>query len=239
MNDTTTGRTGDEAIDLLDDRMISVIDTALKVQAPLARNYVAKLEAKHPDWSREQLLAEVSRKFVKLLTTTGAGIGGVAALPGIGTAAAIGLTVGEGVSFAEACAFLTLSAAAIHDVDMTDAATRRLVMLGVLGGERGEKIIAKSMGQQGVQWDTVLAGGSGGLVPNLVSKQVSRYLRRKLMARAGGLWMGRLVPFGIGAAIGGFGSRAMATSVVEAVEEIFSQAPVVETSARSGGSIEK
>lgn len=237
MNDAA--QTPEQGIELLDDRMISAIDAALRIQAPLAKNYVAKLEAKHPEWSREQLLDAVSRRFVKLLTTTGAGVGGVAALPGLGTVAAIGLTVGEGVSFAEACAFLTLSAAAIYDVDMSDPAKRRLVMLGVLGGERGEKIIAKSMGRQGVQWDTVLAGGSGGLVPNLVSKQVSRYLRRKLIARAGGLWAGRLIPFGIGAAIGGFGSRAMARSVVEAVEAIFSQAPSVETTARPGGAIEQ
>lgn len=161
------------------------------------------------------------------MTATGAGVGGVALLPGIGTVAAIGLTVGEGVTFAEACAFLTLSAAEIFDVDMRDRNTRRLVMLGVLGGERGERIIAKAMGRQGMQWDTVLAGSSSGLIPNLLSKQVTRYLRRKVVARAGRLWFGRLLPFGIGAAIGGFGARAMARSVVEAVEEIFAQAPGV------------
>lgn len=216
-----------ESPEILDERWIAAIDAALKVQAPLAASYVRRLRAKKPGASRDVLLEDVSRRFTQLMTATGAGVGGVALLPGIGTAAAIGLTVGEGVTFAEACAFLTLSAAEIFDVDMRDRNTRRLVMLGVLGGERGERIIAKAMGRQGMQWDTVLAGSSSGLIPNLLSKQVTRYLRRKVVARAGRLWFGRLLPFGIGAAIGGFGARAMARSVVEAVEEIFAQAPGV------------
>lgn len=213
--------------DALDERWISMIDAALKVQAPLARSYVARLKAKRPSASREELMKDVSKKFVSLMTATGAGVGGVAALPGVGTVTAIGLTVGEGVSFAEACAFLALSAAAIHDVDMSDPTRRRLVMMGVLGGERGEEIVAKALGRQGATWDTVLAGGTSSMVPSIVSQQVTRYLRRKIMARVGGLWAGRLIPFGIGAVIGGVGSRAISRSVVEAVEDIFSQAPVI------------
>lgn len=210
----------------LDERWMSLIDTALKVQTPLARSYVTRLRAKHPGATREELLEDVSDRFTNLLTITGAGVGGVAALPGIGTAVAVGVTVGEGVSFAEACAFLTLAAAEIYDVDMRDRQTRHLVMTAVLGGEHGTEIIAKALGKQGLQWNAVL-GGSG-MVPNMISKQVTRYVRRRVVARTGGLWLGRLLPFGVGAVIGGVGSRTVARSVVEAVEQIFHQAPTIE-----------
>lgn len=213
---------------VLDDRWMGMIDAALKVQNPLAKSYVARLRAKKPHATREELLNDVSKKFVSLMTATGAGVGGVAALPGVGTITAIGLTVGEGVSFAEACAFLVLATASIHDVDMTDPNRRRLVMMGVLGGERGEKIVEKALGRQGASWDTVLAGGTSSMVPSIVSQQVTRYLRRRIMARVGGMWAGRLIPFGIGAVIGGFGSRAISRSVVEAVRDIFHDAPVVD-----------
>lgn len=210
----------------LDERWMSLIDTALKVQTPLARSYVTRLRAKHPGATREELLEDVSDRFTNLLTITGAGVGGVAALPGIGTAVAVGVTVGEGISFAEACAFLTLAAAEIYDVDMRDRQTRHLVMTAVLGGEHGTEIIAKALGKQGLQWNAVL-GGSG-MVPNMISKQVTRYVRRRVVARTGGLWLGRLLPFGVGAVIGGVGSRTVARSVVEAVEQIFHQAPTIE-----------
>lgn len=211
----------------IDERWIEVIDAALNVQAPLAHRYVERLRAKHPDATDRQLLEHVTKRFTTLTTAAGAGIGGVAALPGLGTVAALGLTVGEGVSFAEACAFLTLAAADIHGVDMSDRSTRRLVLMGVLSGERGTEIIAKAMGKQGLQWHSVLGGG-GGFLPGLISKQVSRYVRRRVVARAGRMWVARLLPFGIGAVIGGFGARSVARSVVEAMLEIFSQGMTLE-----------
>ncbi|WP_226985771.1 hypothetical protein [Brachybacterium sp. FME24] len=211
----------------LDERWLSVIDAALKIQTPLAHSYVERLRAKHPEATQRQLLEKVTGRFTGLMTATGAGIGGVAALPGVGTAVALGLTVGEGVSFAESCAFLTLAAADIYDVDMSDGSTRRLVLMGVLSGERGTEIIAKAMGKQGLQWNAVLGGGSG-FLPGLVSKQVTRYVRRRVIARTSKLWLGRLLPFGVGAFIGGFGARAVSKSVVEALLEIFSQAPTID-----------
>ncbi|MFC7373684.1 hypothetical protein ACFQS2_14960 [Brachybacterium sp. GCM10030267] len=216
-----------EFVEQLDERWLSLIDAALKVQSPFAHSYVERLRAKHPEATRRQLMEMVTRRFTGLTTATGAGIGGIAALPGLGTAAAVGLTVGEGVSFAESCAFLTLAAADIYDVDMSDKHTRRLVLMGVLSGERGTEIIAKAMGKQGLQWNAVLGGG-GGFLPGLISRQLSRYVRRRVMARAGGLWLGRLLPFGVGAIIGGFGANAVSRSVVEAMLEIFSQAPTID-----------
>ncbi len=218
----------------LDERWLAMIDTALKVQAPLAASYVASLRKKKPKATDDELMDMVCSRFLNLMTATGAGVGGVAALPGIGTIAAMGLTIGEGVSFAEACAFLTLSAAAIHEVDMKDSSTRRLVMLAVLAGERGEEIIAKSMGKKGVSWENVLAGGNAGMVQGLISQQISRYVRRRLMAKAGGLWLGRLLPFGVGAIIGGIGARIVAGSVIEAVRDIFSEVDVVESTTVEG-----
>ena len=110
---------------------------------------------------------------------------------------------------------------------MSDRSTRRLILLGVLSGERGTEIIAKAMGKQGLLWNTVLGGGVG-FLPGLISKQVSRYVRRRVVARTGKLWIARLLPFGIGAVIGGFGARSVAKSVVEALLEIFAQGAVLE-----------
>ena len=207
----------------LDDRWISLLDTALRAQAPVARRYVQGLRAKKPGASTEELMRALTLRYSVLATGTGAGLGGVAAMPGIGTATALGLTVGEGLVFAEASAFLTLAAADIHDVDMRDAETRRLVLMAVLSGERGAEIIAKSLGQQGMQWSSVLGGG--GVVPSFVTRQVSRYVRRRVLARTSGIWLGRLLPFGVGAVIGGVGARLVSRSVVDALEEIFEEAP--------------
>lgn len=219
---------GDGELDeQIDERWLDLIDTALKVQTPLARSYVARLRDRYPEATTHQLMHRLTTRFTTLMTATGAGVGGVAALPGLGTAAAIGLTVGEGVSFGEACAFLTLAAAEVHGVDMADPGTRRLVLMAVLSGDRGTEIVARTLGKQGLQWNAVLGGG-GGFLPNLVTKQVTRYVRRRVISRTGRLWFLRLLPFGIGAVLGGVGARGMARSVSEALGEIFSQAPTLE-----------
>lgn len=216
-----------EADGEIDERWIAVLDAALKVQAPLARSYVASLRRKKPEASDAELMRTVLKRFAAVATATGAGIGGTAALPGLGTAVAVGLTIGEGASFAESAAFAALAVAEIRGVDMSDPSARRLVLMAVLSGERGAGIIAKSLGKQGMQWSSLLSGG-GGMVPELVTRQVSRYVKRRVLARTSTVWLGRLLPFGVGAVIGGVGARAAARSVVEALEEIFSFSAVID-----------
>lgn len=208
-----------------DDRTFRIVDTALKVQRPLAATYVSSLRRKHPDLSEDDLVAHIEKRFSRMLTASGAGVGGTAALPGVGTAAAVVLTAGEGAAFAEACAFLTLAVAEIRGVDMGDAERRRAIVLGVLGGEKGAEIMGKALGRQGIQWSSVLSGVAPDFVVNAASKQFRRWIRRKVAARLGGVWAGRLIPFGIGAVIGGVGNHLLAKGVIDAEREIFSHAP--------------
>ena len=142
----------------------------------------------------------------------------------MGTALAVGLTAGEGAAFAEACAFLALSVARVRGVDMTDPERRRMVTLGIIGGERGSEIVAKALGKQGAQWSTVLDGIAPDFVMAQVNKRVKKWIQRRAATRLGGVWLGRLAPFGLGAAIGGFGNRAVAKGVIDASREIFSHA---------------
>lgn len=223
---TPTGA-ADQGGEAVDDRTFRIVDTALRVQRPLAAKYVASLRAKdkHAGKDDDALVAHIEQRFTTMLTASGAGVGGVAALPGVGTAAAVVLTAGEGAAFAEACAFLTLAVADIRGVDMADPERRRTVALGVLGGEKGAEIVGKALGKQGAQWSTVLNGVAPDFVVRAANNQVRRWIKRKVTTRLGGLWAGRLVPFGLGAVIGGVGNRSVAKSVIEAERMIFSQAP--------------
>ena len=71
----------------------------------------------------------------------------------------------------------------------------------------------------------MLSGVAPDYMVKFADKQVRTWIKRKLAARMGGLWAGRLIPFGVGALIGGVGNRAVARSVIEAERTIFSQAP--------------
>lgn len=220
----TDALTPEEAGVQIADRHFALIDRALALQAPLANKYIDGIRRKNPDLSDDEVVRRIEKQFLTLATATGAGVGGTAALPGVGTALAVGLTAGEGAAFAEACAFLALSVARVRGVDMTDPERRRMVTLGIIGGERGSEIVAKALGKQGAQWSTVLDGIAPDFVMAQVNKRVKKWIQRRAATRLGGVWLGRLAPFGLGAAIGGFGNRAVAKGVIDASREIFSHA---------------
>lgn len=223
----------------IDDRTFTFVDTALRVQRPAAAAYVRSLRAKNPGMSDDELVAHIESRFKNIMTATGAGVGGAAALPGVGTVAAMALGVGDGAAFAEACAFLTLAVAEIRGVDMRDADRRRAIALGVLSGDKGAQIMGKALGRQGTQWESVLNGVAPDFMVNAASRQFARWARRKVLARLGGVWAGRLVPFGVGAVIGGVGNRGLAKSVIEAEREIFSHAsPRIIDGTPSAGALE-
>ncbi|MBK0330613.1 hypothetical protein I8D64_04275 [Brachybacterium sp. MASK1Z-5] len=205
-----------------DERVLGIVDHALRIQRPVADKYVDSLRRKHPEMSEEDLVGHVEKQFRRLLTVSGAGVGGAAALPGVGTVAAIALTSGEGAAFAEACAFLILAVARVRGVDMGDQASRKTVVLGVLGGEKGEQLVSKALGRQGLQWGAVLNGVAPDFVVSAVNNQIKRWIRRKIAARMGSVWAGRLIPFGVGAVIGGVGNRVIAGGIIKAEREIFS-----------------
>lgn len=224
---------------LLDDNQLNLIDKALAAQAPLARKYVDGLKKKNPSWGEEELVSQIEDRFVKLATAAGVGIGGAAALPGLGTVAAIALTAGEGLAFAEACAFLTLGVAHARDINMSDPNVRRTVVLAILGGEKGEEIVTKALGQRGVQWSALLGGSAPEFATKAVNGQVSRWIKRAVARRLTGAWLGRLIPFGVGAAIGGVGNHMLAKTVIEASRDVFRHAPrtTVESTAVNRGEI--
>lgn len=54
---------------------------------------------------------------------------------------------------------------------------------------------------------------------------MQRTFLRKMLATQGASMLGRLVPFGIGAAVGGFGNRFLGKKVVEAASLAFGSLP--------------
>jgi hypothetical protein len=214
----------------LDEGILAVVDEVLRIQAPLADRFVDRMRRRRPGEDTDALTRRLERQFVTSMTGSGAGVGGVAALPGVGTAVAIGLTTGEGIAFVEACAFLTLSIARAHGVDMHDQAVRRTVVLSVLGGEQGELLVSKATGRRGVRWTGVVGGMVPEAILNPVDRRLRRWVRTRLAARAGGVWTARLIPFGIGAAIGAVSNLTIARAVLVAERTAFAASGTVVTS---------
>jgi hypothetical protein len=198
----------------------------LGVQRPLVLAYVKRLRAKRPGASAEVLIAVAERDFLRAVTGTGAAGGATAVIPGIGTAAALGVSAGVTVAFLEASALYAQTVAELHGVAVRDPEQAKLLVMAVILGDEAagllsgvsEQIVDGSTGPWGAAVSTL--GGQGGTWSMVGKELQSRFLRRFAASQTAGA-MGRALPFGIGAAVGGVSSRVLGRRVVVSTRRAF------------------
>lgn len=209
---------------------------ALDIQRPLVLMNLNRLRKKHPDETPAQLADRLTKQYLLSVTGGGAAVGGTAVVPGIGTVAALGLSAAATVGFLEASALYAQSIAELHGITTDDPDRAQALVMAVMLGEDGRKMI-KEFANQGRGGLNSLTGpgpasgvaavftGSAG-VSEVLFQQLRRSFFRKILVRQGAGFLGRLIPFGVGAVIGGVGNRAMGKAVVKSAQNLFGPAPV-------------
>jgi hypothetical protein len=203
----------------------ALIDRAVRVQQPTVAGYVARLRRRHPDAEPADVVAMLERQYLVAVTGTGAAIGGTATAPGIGTVSALVIGAGETVTFLETTAVFVLAVAEVHGVHMEDVERRRALLLAVLLGESGSVIMEKATGRATQHWAKVLPDRVPRTAVEAANRQLARWLVRRYGARQGAVVLGRLVPFGLGAAIGGAANAAIGKTIISSVRRAFGAAP--------------
>lgn len=208
---------------------------ALDIQRPLVLMNLNRLRTRHPNETPAQLADRLTRQYMLSVTGGGAAVGGTAVVPGIGTAAALGLSAAAVVGFLEASALYAQSIAELHGITTDDPERSRALVMAVMLGEDGRKMIKEFATQSrgGLNSLTgpgpasgvaaVFTGSAG--VSEVLFQQLRRSFFRKILLRQGAGFLGRLIPFGVGAVIGGVGNRAMGKTVVESAQHLFGPAP--------------
>ena len=205
--------------------VVRALDTSLAIQHKLVVRHVQGVREEHPDASPREVIEHLESQFLKAVTFAGAAVGGAAAVPGVGTVAAVALGAGEVVGFLEAATLFTLAVAHVHGIDVEDVERRRALVLTVILGESGRDAVGKVAHR--------LPGPIGGIVGGKLSTPSVRELNsglvrsfaRRFAIRQGALAFGRLVPFGIGAFIGGSGNRLLGRNVIRGAKETFGAPP--------------
>jgi len=118
-----------------------------------------------------------------------------------------------------------LSVAEVHGVPLDEIERRRTLVLGILLGESGSKSIGKVAERTGQHWARQFVSA----VPTATLKQINKVLGRNFVTKYGTkqgiIVLGRAVPFGIGALIGGAANATVATLAVRAARRAFGPAP--------------
>lgn len=198
------------------------IERAVEVQRPLVLANIRRLQRRHPDASAAELVKILEHHYLAAVAGGGAAVGATAVVPAVGTAAALGLSVAATVGFLEATALYAQSVAELHGVRLQDPDRSRTVVMAIMLGEEGTAMMQQL--SKGQPWGSAIGGASSGVFGAL-GTTVRKQFMRKMLARQGSVIIGRALPLGVGAVIGGAGNYTMGRSVIKAAHRAFGEAP--------------
>ncbi|WP_207311573.1 hypothetical protein [Lentzea alba] len=205
--------------------ILDLVDKAIGLQTSMVRKNIARARQRNPEATPAEVIGTLEKMYVSALASTGAAVGGAAAAPGVGTGISLALSAGEALSSLELSTLYVLSVAEVHGVPLEEIERRRTLVLGILLGESGSKSIGKVAERTGQHWARQLVSA----VPTATLKQINKVLGKNFITKYGTkqgiIVLGRAVPFGIGAVIGGAANATVATLAVRAARRAFGPAP--------------
>jgi hypothetical protein len=207
--------------------LAQVIERSSRIQGPAAEAFVARLRRSHPGASPGEIVAKLEKRFVSVVTASGAAIGAAAIFPGIGTVAALSAAAGETAVFLEAIALFVLALASVYGIPLDNRERRRALVLGVLVGDNMKNGVAELVGSgrtSGAWVSESMASLPLPAISNLNSRMF-KYFAKRFALKRGALMFGKLLPVGIGAIIGAIGNWLVSKKLVRNARSAFGPPP--------------
>jgi len=208
--------------------LAQVIERSAHVQGPAAEAYVARLRRAHPEAGPAEIVTKLEKRYLAVLTASGAAVGTAATFPGVGTLTALSAGAGETVFFLEATALYVLALANVYGIPADHRERRRALVLAVLVGDDSRRAIGELIGPGRTNggW---LAEGMAALPMSTLARLNTRMLKyavKRYAVRRGALMFGKMLPVGIGAAIGSVGNRIVGKKIVGHARAAFGPPPL-------------
>lgn len=212
---------------------VRMLDKALAVQRPVVLAHIRSVRLRHPDATPAELVRILERRYLFAVTGGGAAVGAAAVIPAVSTPVALALSGVETVGFLETTALFAQSVAEVHGIHVENPDRARLLVMTLMLGQEGAQLLGQFTQQ-------ITAGGPGRsafwgeiitktLPRNAVGPVLDR-LQAVFLRHFGGVGgaslLGKAMPFGIGAAIGGTGNHLLGRRVVASSRRAFGIAPL-------------
>jgi len=207
------------------------VDRLLSVHRPVVLAHLRGIRRLHPDASPQELLVILERRYVAAVTTGGAAVGASSMLPFVGTGISLGLSAAETAGFLETTALFAQSVTELHGIAVTDPDRSRALVMTMLMGKAGSDLLKQIAGQatggttRNAYWGQVVTSSLPQFVVGPVADQLKNHFVRRFATGQGANILGRAIPFGIGAAIGGVGNLVLGRTVIQSARTAFGPAP--------------
>lgn len=211
---------------------IRALDRVLSIQRPVVLAHLRSIRLRQPNATSAQIIRTLERRYLAAVTTGGAAVGATAVVPGIGTGVTLALSGVETIGFLEATTLFAQSVAEVHGIPVSDPDRARALVLTLMLGQEGVDLVSQFASQatgRGPSRDkywgemvtkTIPRAAMGPIVDRLKTTFV-----RQFAAKGGASWIGKALPFGIGAAIGGTGNHILGRRVLAGSRRAFGIPP--------------
>lgn len=214
--------------------LVRALDRVLGVQRPVVLAHIRDIRLRNPHATPAQLIKILERRYVLAVTGGGAAVGASAVIPMISTPVALTLAGVETVGFLESTGLFAQSVAEVHGIPVDDPdRARMLIMTLMLGKEAGAllgQFTRQAVGRGGSRsmfWGEIVTSAlPRGSVGFVMDRLQAAFLRKFAKFGAGSV-IGKALPFGIGAAVGGTGNLLLGRKVVASSQLAFGPAPAV------------
>jgi hypothetical protein len=216
----------------LSPKVLAAIDRVIAVQRPAVLAHIRGVRNRHPLASPAEVLRILERRYLAAVTTGGAAVGATAMIPAVGTGTALALSGAETVGFLEATALFAQSVTELHGIALEDPERARALVLAMMVGGPSQDLLKQFAGQAtGVGptrsrfWGELITKNLPRTVVSQLADQIRRiYLPRLIVTQTGSM-VGRIIPFGIGAVVGGVGNQLLGRTIVRAARAAFGPPP--------------
>jgi hypothetical protein len=212
---------GDHATNAL----AAAVDNGIGVQQPTVEKYIARARQRNPSATPSEVIASLERQYLSAIVALGGAAGASAGAPAVGTGVGLMVNVAEVGAFIEASALFCLAVAEVHGVQIEDLERRRTLLMGVLMGNGGSRVVEKVAGRTGTYWAKSLVKAVPMARIDAVNKVLGPRFVTKYGTKQGVLVLGRDLPFGIGAVIGAGGNAVLGRVAIGGARRAFGPPP--------------
>nr|WP_274638119.1 hypothetical protein [Microbacterium bovistercoris] len=215
-------------------RTIRALDRVLAIQRPAVLAHLRSIRLRHPDASPADIVRMLERRYLATVATGGAAVGVTAVVPGVTTGLTLALSGAETAAFVEATALFAQSLSEVHGIRVEDPDRARALVLTLMLGTEGVDLVSQLARQatgrgpdRGAYWgDLITKSLPRAAVGPLVDRLKTTFIHRFAVA-GGASWVGKALPFGVGAAVGGIGNSILGRRVMIGSRRAFGVPPAV------------
>lgn len=209
------------------------LDRVLSIQRPIVLAHIRSIRLRHPHATPAEIIRILELRYLTAVTTGGAAVGATAVIPGIGTGVTLALSGVETVGFVESTALFAQSVAEVHGIAVANPERARALVMTLMLGKEGVALVGQLAGQvtgrggtRSAYWgELVTKSLPRAAVGPLVDRLKSMFIKQ-FAARGGASFLGKAMPFGVGAVIGGTGNHILGRRVLATSHQAFGAPPV-------------